>query len=165
MRKSPPLKIVARTKSTRTNVASTARYSANPPQTPAMTLFVVLRSRRVDDIRSLPPLSVLVGDREHDRGKGRDRDRRLLRRRDETREWDRGCRHETECETVGVGHELRRDRAERHRDADEERGRGEPRDERRGERGRRKLRTLARPSDERLRVEARRELRRVEAQS
>jgi hypothetical protein len=34
------------TNTTRTSVASTARYSAIPPHTPAMTRLVLLRSRR-----------------------------------------------------------------------------------------------------------------------
>src|SRR5437660_9873452 len=80
MTKRPPLKIPARTKSTRTSVTSTARYSANPPQTPAITLFAALRSRRVDGIRALLPLTVLVRDLEHHRGERSDRDAGLLQR-------------------------------------------------------------------------------------
>src|SRR5881296_3255073 len=57
--------IVPMTKNTRTSVASTCRYSAMPPHTPATTLFVVLRSRRVDMAHPFTQL-MCRGDRERD---------------------------------------------------------------------------------------------------
>src|SRR5438445_105183 len=106
MTKRPPLKIPARTKSTRTSVTSTARYSANPPQTPAITLFAALRSRRVDGIRALLPLTVLVRDREHHRGERRDRDGGLLERLEEAGDRDRRRGDEPEGEPVPIGVKL-----------------------------------------------------------
>src|SRR5947208_13726198 len=54
------------TKKTRTSVGSTWRYSAMPPQTPPMTWFVVLRSRRVG-MCTFPSLAEFVEDRDAER--------------------------------------------------------------------------------------------------
>src|SRR5438132_10620409 len=83
----PAVKIAKRTKNTRTSVASTCRYSAIPPHTPPMTLFVVLRSRRVD----MSTFPSFMEDRQRECGEQTDRDRRLGR-------------------DVGQGQEHRRDR-------------------------------------------------------
>src|ERR1700752_2026129 len=65
----------AMTKKTRTSVGSTCRYSAMPPHTPATTLFVALRSRRVG-MDTFPSFAKFVRDRDAERGK--------------EAEWDRG---------------------------------------------------------------------------
>src|SRR2546428_11824994 len=75
--KSPAVMNAVNTNTTRTSVASTARYSAMPPQTPPITRLVLLRSRR-DFTEGLLSLRVLVGDRDRQRGDGRDRNGGLL---------------------------------------------------------------------------------------
>src|SRR5438477_2683742 len=70
---SPAVMNPVNTNTTRTSVASTARYSAMPPQTPPMTRLVLLRSR-LDFTDGLPSLRVLVCDRDRQRGERRDRD-------------------------------------------------------------------------------------------
>src|ERR1041385_539152 len=62
----------------RTSVASICRYSAMPPQTPAMTRLVVLRSRRVG-MCVFPSLIERVDDRHAERGEETERDDRLCR--------------------------------------------------------------------------------------
>src|SRR3982074_1161742 len=71
-----------RTKASLTSVTSTARYSAIPPQTPAMTRLVLLRSRRCGT-ETLPSLRVLVGDRDGERERRGERDPGLLCRRND----------------------------------------------------------------------------------
>src|ERR1051325_11425089 len=66
------------TTKTRTSVASICRYSAMPPQTPAMTRLVVLRSRRVG-MCVFPSLKERVDDRHAERGEEAERDDRLGR--------------------------------------------------------------------------------------
>src|SRR6266850_6755982 len=94
------------TKNTRTSVGSTWRYSAMPPQTPPMTLFVVLRSRRVG-ICVIPSLAKLVEDRDAERREQAERHHRL--RRDlRDRGEDRGRRDDTlQREHDGAVRDLR----------------------------------------------------------
>src|SRR6266550_5354261 len=86
--KSPAVMNAVNTNATRTSVASTARYSAMPPQTPPMTLLVLLRSRR-DFTDRLPSLRVLVCDRDSQRGERRDRNGGLLGQRQKKARRDR----------------------------------------------------------------------------
>ncbi len=73
----PAVRNAVTTNTTRTRVASTARYSAMPPQTPPMTRLVVLRSRR-DFTNKLPSLRVLECDGDRQSGDRRDRNGGLL---------------------------------------------------------------------------------------
>src|SRR2546423_2557003 len=75
--KSPAVMKPVNTNTTRTSVASTARYSAMPPHTPPITRLVLLRSRR-DFTNTLPSLRVLVRDRDRQRGDRRYRHGGLL---------------------------------------------------------------------------------------
>src|SRR5437762_13605255 len=87
------------TMTTRTKVASMSRYSPRPPQTPPMTRFVRLRSRRPDTNR-LPSDAALEDGREDEGREGRRRDRRIRRcgrQRDEALR-RRGERREREAE-------------------------------------------------------------------
>src|SRR6202158_4789074 len=85
------------TKKTRTIVASIWRYSAIPPQTPATTLLVVLRSRRVC-MCLFPSIAKRVEDGDAERREQAQRDRGLRRefgdrqeqRRDRDDRVDRG---------------------------------------------------------------------------
>src|SRR5438093_5753313 len=129
----PAVRKPAMTKKTRTSVASIARYSAIPPQTPPMTRLVALRSRRCDDTCTLPSLRELVRRREEGRREERDRHRRLLREDEHTLERHGDAREERDrtVEPIrGEGRHLRRDgdRDEEHERAHRERG-----DRRRGD--------------------------------
>src|SRR5438093_4366141 len=111
----PAVTSVPTTKTTRTNVASTARYSAMPPHTPAMTLFVVLRSSRAGGIGKLPSLPVLVGGGEPQRRDRGDRDARLLRHAEDAVHRDPNPRRRRQQRGQGFGRDCRGERAHRER--------------------------------------------------
>src|SRR5438093_7937519 len=150
------------TKKTRTSVGSTWRYSAMPPHTPPMTLFVVLRSRRVD-MCTFPSLAEFIEDRDAER---RDEAQRHGRLGGDLRDGDREGRDgdETVERRRGGGVDERRRRAQ-HRGPDGHGG--EARERRRRECDEQRRRCGARPRGERgdrLRVEVRRALVLLEAE-
>src|SRR6266699_2618368 len=98
------------TKKTRTSVASTCRYSAMPPHTPATTLFVLLRSRRVDMDH---PFTQLVPGRDRERRDETQRNDGLLHQVGESARGHRDHREQSQCEVEevrGEGREKDRDR-------------------------------------------------------
>src|SRR5437870_9210153 len=103
------------TKTTLTKVGSTARYSAIPPHTPAMTRLVLLRSRRCGT-ETLPSLRVLVGDRDGESEGRRQRDARLLRRRENRAQRNGRMRHRLDGGIEELRPDGRRDGRQRHRD-------------------------------------------------
>src|SRR6266542_4781631 len=98
----------ANTKNARTSVASSSRYSAIPPHTPAMTLLVVLRSRR-DGMTGLPSLAQLEDDRDGERGEDARRHDGCLRRLDDARERHRDLRQRGERGVECVGEQRWRE--------------------------------------------------------
>src|SRR2546426_6230257 len=92
------------TKKTRTSVASTCRYSAMPPQTPATTRFVVLRSRRVDMDH---PFTQLVPRRDRERRDEAQRNDGLLHQVGDGARGHREHREQTQAEVERVHGERR----------------------------------------------------------
>src|SRR5437867_4091851 len=103
--------IVPMTKNTRTSVASTCKYSAMPPQTPATTLFVVLRSRRVDMNH---PFTQLVPRRDCERRDETQRNDGLLHQIGDRARGHREHREQTEAEVERVHGERRQKERDRH---------------------------------------------------
>src|SRR5919204_3762863 len=120
----PPKNAVS-TKKTRTSVASTARYSAMPPQTPEMTRSVPLRSSRSDDIERFPPASVFERDREDERRQQRDGQGRLLEDGQGELGRDRAARDEHDRIGIRLGEQRRRQRAQSLHRGGDDRGDGE----------------------------------------
>src|SRR5205814_1703184 len=121
------------TNTTRTSVASTARYSAMPPQTPPMTRLVLLRSRR-DFTDGLPSLRVLVCDGDRQSGDGGDWNGWLFGQGQK-----RACRDRDACEcferrAVEIRGHRGGDCGQRRRDETDEPRRGDTGEERRNDR-------------------------------
>src|SRR6266702_2732467 len=117
------------TNTTRTSVASTARYSAIPPHTPPITRLVLLRSRR-DFTNRLPSLRVLVGDRDRQCGDGRYRNGGLLGQGQKSARRDREARERFDRGHDEIGRKHRRDRGKCHRGKSHEPGGCDTREER-----------------------------------
>src|SRR5438105_13010456 len=94
------------TKKARTSVASTCRNSAMPPQTPATTLFVVLRSRRVDMDH---PFTQLVPGRDRERRDETQRNDGLLHHVGDRARGHREHREKTQAEIERVHGERRKE--------------------------------------------------------
>src|SRR5256885_3563667 len=110
----PPVRNVARTKNTRTRVGSTARYSASPPHTPAMTRLLWLRSSRREDMETFPSLAEFVGDGHREAGDRGDRHRRLLELTDHAVHRNGDPRREGD----GPGEPFGEERRRKHREGD-----------------------------------------------